>query len=90
MLNISFEKVISLSKKYNSMDDPYTWHRMKFLTQIVSSIIWAQGNPNEITLQSPTVNGKEIVQIANEIFKDLEISTKLKSRGKTRAIFLVK
>ena len=61
MINLSFEKVISLSKKYASMNDE-PWHRVEFLTQIVSDVIRAQGTPTQFTFKSSTLNGKEIAE----------------------------
>ena len=88
MINLSFEKVISISKKYASMNDE-PWHRVEFLTQIVSDVIRAQGTPTQFTFKSSTLNGKEIAEICKEIFKDLGITVKIKLKGKTRAVFLV-
>lgn len=87
MLNISFEKVISLSKKYDETEDAYSWHRVEFLAQIVSIIIRTHGTPSKFTFTAGSLNGKEIVEICREIFKDLEIPVKLKARGKSRAVF---
>lgn len=90
MTNISFEKVISLSKKYaTELDDPDYWPRMEALTQIVSTIIWAQGDPTKFSITLENVSGKETAKICQEILKDLEISVKLKSKGKLRVVFSV-
>ena len=90
MTNISFEKVISLSKKYNAeLDDPDYWHWMEALTQIVSTIIWAQGDPSKFSITLEYISGKETAKICQEIFKDLEIPVKIKSTGKSRVVFSI-
>lgn len=90
MLNLSFEKVLSLSKKYATVGDTYSWSRIEFLTQIVSDIIRAQGTPHEIHIKAETLNSQEIQEIAKGVFEDLEIELKSITAGHGNAYFLLK
>ena len=68
---VSFFRVLSLWKKYFLMSDE---NRQEFLLQIVSAVKKAHGTPKEITIKTDLSH--ENLEIAMDVFKDLEIEAK--------------
>ncbi len=71
-IRISFIRFISLYKKYFFMFDDY---RLEFFLQIVSAVKKAHGTLEEISIKTADLS-HENLEIAMDVFKDLEIEAK--------------
>ena len=71
-IRISFIRFMSLYKKYFLMFDDY---RQEFLMQIVSAVKHAHGTLEEISIKTADLS-HEHLEIAMDVFKDLEIEAK--------------
>lgn len=73
-IKVSFFRVYSLWKKYFLMSDE---NRQEFLLQIVSAVKKAYGTPEEIIIKANYLRLEQLLEIAMDVFKDLEIEANL-------------